>query len=367
MGKIFFSFKKEHKFIIYTGIIQIIIASIMIFKNRKIDKNVNSSIIVIAKYLGNFAIIVLYIFEKILSKRNKYVKLISNVNDKNQKKKCLDIYRKYLLLICVLISRIIHNLFQYNFYLHQIKDYTKFWNYKIDFFALMIVPLIINSNYYFYSHHYFSLVLFFLSFVFDYFKFDKKHFFLNFSYFLNRSFSNAICLNIYEFLNKYEFMNIYLLASIEGLINIIDIILIEFIMKLFKLNAINLYESFVFFLKTQNLRIVCYLYFIFEFIYKYYFFIIIKSLNPSFTPVGHLFFVLIFEIIMEINILQKISHLLSLLGCLIYLEILIIDKYGLGTYVKINIKDRASKTFIDDIELIKDSSINEESLEKIED
>ena len=175
MGKIFFSFKKEHKFIIYTGIIQIIIASIMIFKNRKIDKNVNSSIIVIAKYLGNFAIIVLYIFEEILSKRNKYVKHISNI--KNQKKKCLEIYRKYLLLICVLISRIIHNLFQYNFFYYQIKDYTEFWTLKIDFFALIIVPLIINSKYYFYSHHYFSLVLLFLSFIFDYFNFDQNHFF----------------------------------------------------------------------------------------------------------------------------------------------------------------------------------------------
>ena len=366
MGKIFFSFKKEHKFIIYTGIIQTIIASIMMFKNRMIGKKGNSSIIVIAKYLGNFAIIVLYIFEKALSKRNK-VKHISNVNDKNQKKKCLEIYRKYLLLICVLISRIIHNLFEYNFFDYQIKYYPEFWYFKIEFFALIIVPLIINSKYYFYSHHYFSLVLFFLSFVFDYFKFDKKYFFLGVAYFLNRSFSNAICLNIYEFLNKYEFMNIYLLASIEGLINIIDIILIEFIMKLFNLNALNLYQSFVFFFNSRNLRIVCYINFIFEFIYKYYFFIIIKSLNPSFTPVGHLFLVIFFEIIMERNPLPIISLLLSLLGCLIYLEILIIDKCGLGTYVKINIKDRASKTFLDDTELLKDSSINEDSLEKIED
>ena len=57
---------------------------------------------------------------------------------------------------------------------------------------------------------------------------------------------------------------------------------------------------------------------------------------------------------------------MGLLGCLIYLEILVIDKCGLGTNVKINIKDRASKTFLYDIELIKDSSINEDSLEKIE-
>ena len=348
MGKIFFSFKKEHQFIIYMGITQIIGIVILDFKKRMIDKNENSSIIVIATYLGNFAIIILYYFEKLLSKRNKYVKYI---------------------LICVFISRIIYNLFQYNFYLRQIQSYRDFWAFKIDFFSLMIVPLIINSKNYFYSHHNFSLALLFLSFVFDFFTFNvfETHFILNFAYIINKAFINAICLNIYAFLNKYEFMNIYLLASIEGLINIIDIILIEFIMKLFNLNAINLYESFVFFLKTQNLRIVCYIYFIFEFIYKYYFFIIIKSLNPSFTPVGHLFFVIIFEILMKINILRIISHLLSLLGCLIYLEILIIDKCGLGTYVKINIKDRASKTFIDDIELITDSSINEDSFEKIED
>ena len=366
MGKIFFSFKKEHKFIIYTGIIQTIIASIMMFKNRMIGKKGNSSIIVIAGYLGNLSIIVLYIFEEILSKRNKYVKLISNVNDKNQKKKCLEIYRKYLLLICVLITRIIHNLFQYNFFYYQIKYYPEFWYFKIEFFALIIIPLIINSKYYFYSHHYFSLVLFFLSFVFDYFKFDKKYFFLGVAYFLNRSFSNAICLNIYEFLNKYEFMNIYLLASIEGLINIIDIILIEFIMKLFNLNALNLYQSFVFFFNSRNLRIVCYINFIFEFIYKYYFFIIIKSLNPSFTPVGNLFIAIFFEIMLERKILPIISLLLSLLGCLIYLEILIIDKCGLGTYVKINIEDRALKSFMNDLELLKDSSFNEDTLEKIQ-
>ena len=176
MGKIFFSFKKEHKFIIYMGILQIINLFTTLIKNILSEKR-NSSIIVIAKYLGNFAIIVLYIFEEILSKRNKYVKHISNVNDKNQKKKCLEIYRKYLLLICVLISRIIHNLFQYNFFYYQIKDYTEFWTLKIDFFALIIVPLIINSKYYFYSHHYFSLVLLFLSFIFDYFNFDQNHFF----------------------------------------------------------------------------------------------------------------------------------------------------------------------------------------------
>ena len=70
MGKIFFSFKKEHRFILYMGILQIIGSFIMMLKNL-ISKNVNNSIIVIAEYLGNFAIIVLYIFEKALSKRNK--------------------------------------------------------------------------------------------------------------------------------------------------------------------------------------------------------------------------------------------------------------------------------------------------------
>ena len=82
---------------------------------------------------------------------------------------------------------------------------------------------------------------------------------------------------------------------------------------------------------------------------------------------GNLFIAIFFEIIIERRTLQIISLLIGLLGCLIYLEILIIDKCGLGTYVKINIKDRASKTFLDDTELIIDSSINEDSLEKIED
>ena len=334
-----------------------------------IDKNENSSIIVIATYLGNFAIIILYYFEQLLSKRNKYVKYISNINNKNQNHKYLEIYRKHLLLICVFISRIIYNLFQYNFYLRQIQSYRDFWAFKIDFFSLMIVPLIINSKNYFYSHHNFSLALLFLSFVFDYFTFNvfETHFILNFAYIINKAFINAICLNIYAFLNKYEFMNIYLLASIEGLINIIDIILIEFIMKLFNLNALNLYQSFVFFFNSRNLRIVCYINFIFEFIYKYYFFIIIKSLNPSFTAVGHLFFVLILAILMEKNTLRIISSLIGLFGCLIYLEILVIDKCGLGTNVKINIKDRAAKSFIDDSELLKDSSINDDSIDKIED
>ena len=108
MGKIFFSFKKEHRFILYMGILQIIGSFIMMLKNL-ISKNVNNSIIVIAGYLGNFAIIVLYIFERALSKRNK-VKHISDINEKNQKKKFLEIYRKYLLLICVLITSIIYNL-----------------------------------------------------------------------------------------------------------------------------------------------------------------------------------------------------------------------------------------------------------------
>ena len=369
MGKIFFSFKKEHQFIIYMGITQIIGEFILDFKKRMIDKNENSSIIVIATYLGNFAIIILYYFENLLSKRNKYVKYISNINNKNKNHKYLEIYRKHLLLICVFISRIIYNLFQYHFYLHQIQSYRDFWTFKIDFFSLIIVPLIIISKDYFYSHHYFSLALLFLSFVFDYLTFNvfETHFILNFAYVLNKAFINAICLNIYAFLNKYEFMNIYLLASIEGLINLIDIILIECIMKIFNLNALHLYQSFIFFFDSQNLRIVCYIYFIFEFIYRSFFFTIIRVLDPSFTPLGYLINVILYEIFFQNSILRIMSLIICLLGCLIYLEILIIDKYGLGTNVKINIKSRASSTFLSDIEFMKHSTINEDSLEKTED
>ena len=60
------------------------------------------------------------------------------------------------------------------------------------------------------------------------------------------------------------------------------------------------------------------------------------------------------------------SLIICLLGCLIYLEILVIDKCGLGTNVKINIEARALKSFMNDQELIKDSTINEESFEKFE-
>ncbi len=369
MGKIFFSFKKEHQFIIYMGITQIIGLVILNFKNRMIDEKKNSSINVVAQYLGNFAIIILYFFEEILSKKNKYVKSISNINNKNQKHKYLENYRKYLLLICVFISRIIYNLFQYNFYLHHLQTYRDFWAFKIDFFSLMIVPLIINSKDYFYSHHYFSLVLLFLSFVFDYFTFNvfETHFILNFAYVFNKAFINAICLNIYAFLNKYEYMNIYLLGGIEGFINLIDIILIECIMKIFNLNALNLYQSLTFFLDSQKLRILCYIYFVYEFIYRYYFFVIIRVLDPSFTPLGYLINVILYEIMFENNILRMMSLMMCLLGCLIYLEILVIDKWGLGTNVKINIKDRASSTFLADTELIKDSSINDDSFERTED
>ncbi len=82
MGKIFFSFKKEHKIIIYMSILRIICTLPQFMKKILSD----SSIIVFAGYLGNLSIIVLYILEKILSKRNKYVKHISNINGKNQKK-----------------------------------------------------------------------------------------------------------------------------------------------------------------------------------------------------------------------------------------------------------------------------------------
>ena len=47
MGKIFFSFKKEHKFIIYMGILQIINLFTTLIKNILSEKR-NSSIIVFA-------------------------------------------------------------------------------------------------------------------------------------------------------------------------------------------------------------------------------------------------------------------------------------------------------------------------------
>ena len=362
MALIKLSFTKIRKILLYYFLIQIlfnIATSIEYYYIAKDYFNPNSLYFV--TFLGNSCLIFLYLIEnKRLKKetkdKRKSTKILYLDNEEgNEKKKkftrknkkknsYLNKTKSFLLIICIFFLRMFDVLSEYpffNYYIGLGNDYQI----KFEFIAMMVIPFIIKNNYKVYSHQLFSFIFLILSLSLDFFLYNKgKKVFIILSL-ICKAIPLALSLNIIKYLNESQFINIYLLGCLDGLIYIIDIIIIEYIRKFFNFEF-YLLNSFP--IDNFGFIISSIFSFLKGFFYNYILFSIIQTLGPIYVSAVGLFLTILSELIFFFNIILIVSIIFALIGSLVFLEILIINCCGLGKNVKVNILSRTEQ---EDLEL----------------
>ena len=334
MSLIKLSFKKEHKLLLYSFGIQIVFSIILVFKNRFQKKlNINDKILDFFEFIGNFFLIFLYLFENKLSNRNKknnnqnkiipkitdnFIKHLDLINIKNAKQKFLKKNKKYILIFCIFFLRTIDCVSQYPFFDYYIKKGSNFVV-KCKFISIILASFLFQVYLKFYMHQYFAFILIFISYIINFISLKNKNkiYFILMSLFI-KSISSSLSLYIFKYLNEIEYINIYLLGAIDGLIYII-----------------KFFEGFFFY---------------------YIIFTIIKILNPIYVIVFDVVILIFSNITLKFYLLIPI--ILELVGILIFMEILIINCFGLGKNVEENIKKRAIEQYNSDIEFLNEVSFN---------
>ncbi len=360
------SFKKEYKIILYLFGIEIVFAIVLIFKNRfKKKLNINDKILDFFHFIGNFFLIFLYLFENKLSHRNKknnnqkniipntdnFIKHLDLINIKNEKQKFLKKNRKYILIFCIFFLRTIYCVSEYPYFNYYI---NKGSNFKVicEFISIILTSFIFQVYLKFYMHQYFAFILIFISYIMNFISLKAKNkiYLILISLFI-KSISNSLSLYIFKYLNEIEYINIYLLGSIDGLIYIINIILIDFIRYILCFN----FFYFNNFIRVEYEFFILFLIEFFEgFFVNYIIFTIIKILNPIYLILFEIVISKFFDIILKFDIFSPM--ILEILGILIFMEILIINCFGLGKNVEENIKKRAIEQYNSDIEFLNEVS-----------
>ena len=369
MSLIKLSFKKEHKLLLYSFGIQIVFSIILVFKNRFQKKlNINDKILDFFEFIGNFSLIFLYLFENKLSHRNKknnnqnkiipkitdnFIKHLDLINIKNAKQKFLKKNKKYILIFCIFFLRTIDCVSQYPFFDYYIKKGSNFVV-KCKFISIILASFLFQVYLKFYMHQYFAFILIFISYIINFISLKNKNkiYFILMSLFI-KSISSSLSLYIFKYLNEIEYINIYLLGSIDGLIYIINIILIDFIRYILCFDFLN-FNNFI---RVEYEFFILFLIKFFEGFFSYYIiFTIIKILNPIYVIVFDVVILIFSNITLKFDLLIPI--ILELVGILIFMEILIINCFGLGKNVEENIKKRAIEQYNSDIEFLNEVSFN---------
>ena len=345
----YFSINKEIKKIILFGIVYRICFTFVqpltnFFGGRKLDEK----FIDFLQNSGGFALLFLYIFETILSKRiseKKKNEARQKIFKKNYKIKFIDKYRKTFLYLCCFFLRFVIINFHYNplnNYLTQYKK-EKFVMQEVGQIAVIIIGFILfYSKKKFYVHHSFSFFLITFSIFIKIFVNKSILIYVIFSFF--KYYFNYLCLYIYKMLNEFEFRNIYWLGFLDGVFYFVNFILYELI-KYFITSDPKFFQSFKF--TDWNFLIIIILNFSLGFFYNYVSFYIIQILDPTYITFPFVLINFIFAILKLLNkeFLTFFLQLLILIGSLLYLEILIINICGLGENVKINIQNRSQENY----------------------
>ena len=352
MSLIKLSFQKKHIILLYCLGLHILYAIARITKNvfrKKEDFNIDS--LYFMGHIGNSFLIFLYLIEKKRSKKKTNVKkktdIILYLNDEEDKERNKKVYVKnkikksYLnekkisiLIVCVIFLKVILVLFEYPFFYYYINlgeiDIIKF-----EVISLMLMSFIIKTNKKVYSHQLFSFILVIISLSLDFILNKKVKIFFIILSSICKTIPYAITLNIYKYLNESQFVNIYLLGCLNGLIHIINIIIIEYIRKFFNIEFYYLIELP---LKNKGFIITSILNILSGFFYNYMMFSIIQTLDPIHISIIDL---ILDESINDLNLITSVSLIFTIIGILIFLEILILNFCGLGRNVKENILNRA--------------------------
>ena len=289
--------------------------------------------------ITNIFLIIFYFIEKYKSKlklEEKGIILENNLEDNYQ-----SLFKEVSLIISSLIFKFIFNYILIVFY-KTIKE--------IDIFDILILILMLLEIFIFkkniYSHQIFSICMIFIILLFYLILNSKKSNF-KFSYILSLLSSYSLSFNylLIKYINTNYFTNIYLLATINGGPGTI-----QFLFQSYDkiIGLLNRYDD------LEKILIII-LYFIMMLINNFLMFKIISILNP-FHPLLIDFitsFIIENIIIKDFQFRNSLLLFLSVIFCLIYLEIIILNFCGLNKNIKENIIHRGEKELVK--ELISDS------------
>ena len=352
MSFIKISLSKGHIILLYYfGVIILYFISYLfrLYYRKKDYFNQNS--LYFMAHIGNSFLIFLYLIEKKRSKiKSNYKKktdiiLCLSVEEDKERNKKISIKNKIkksylnekkisILIVCVIFLKTIGVLFEYPFFNYYI-ELGGINIIKFEAIFLMIIPFIIKTNNKLYSHQLFSFILVIISLSLDFILNKKVKIVFIILSSICKTIPYAITLNIYKYLNESQFVNIYLLGCLNGLIHIINIIIIEYIRKFFN---IEFYYLIKLPLKDKGFIITSILYILSGFFYNYMMFSIIQTLDPIHISIIDL---ILDESINDLNLITSVSLIFTIIGIIIFLEILILNFCGLGRNVKENILNRA--------------------------
>jgi len=258
-------------------------------------------------------LILFYIIEKYLSKNEN-----DKFNEKNQ------------ILIPIIILIMCYFIFNF-IYLYPIKfsvPINDVEEYMIIIIFLILIEKICFKNY-FYSHQILSfniIIILFLYFLINNIIQSK----LKLSYLLLslKCYSYSFRYQLIKYINMKYYINIYLLGSISGIFGLIQY-LIQYELDLFQF---NLYNIFLF--------ILLFIIFIINVYLEYK---IIYELGTIFRFMSDFISIYISKIIFNEKFDSILIGLISIICCLIYLEIIQLNFCNLNKNTKINIEKRMKK------------------------
>ena len=280
--------------------------------------------------LSQLCLIIFYFWEKYLTKE---MKKKFNQMKKNKTQKTI-----IFLIVFSIIFFVIYNYIEFNFK----SNLTILESYITISLLLILIDLIFFKKH-FYSHHIISIHL--NIFLIIYFIITKKKYGLTDIFFIIKYYSYSFSFFLIKYINTIYYINIFLLGSLSGM---------SFLVQYFIHNGIYI-------IINQNNLLYVMIFFIVVLIQVFLYFMIVLKLG-----VIHAFiidslsnFILLSFDLSKINIIEIIIIGLSIISCLIYLEIMELNFCGLNHNIKKIIGNRAIKEIKDELEQFNNSSIDD--------
>ncbi len=255
--------------------------------------------------LSQLCLIIFYFWEKYITKemKKKFHQLKKNKNK----------ITKNFLIAFSIIFFVIYSYIEFNF-----KSNLNILERYITISLLLILIDFIFFKKHFYSHHIISINV--NIFLIIYCIITKKKYVLNDIFFIIKYYSYSFSFLLIKYINTIYFINIFLLGSLSG---------ISFLVQYFIHNGIYI-------IINQNNLLYVMIFFIVVLIQVFLYFIIVLKLG-----VIHAFiidslsnFILLSFDLSKINIIEIIIIGLSIISCLIYLEIMELNFCGLNHNIK---------------------------------
>ena len=292
----------------------------------EINGNYNDDINFLTQFFTSLFLFIIYRIETILSKREIKIKTIQL---KTNNKKIP--YDKIFIIIIFFIYYFIY-IYLFNF----IEEYCEVNQYSHIYFVLLIDNVFFKNQYY--SHQILSLNIYLVITIFIFLE-TFKQFKLSIFFIILSYFSSSFAYLMLKYINIKYFINVYLLGSLIAMLDMINIIC-------FKKISLNLNFSYDDLIYLIGMIILSYL-----FIY-----ILNKSSTVHSIVIksnSYIFFLVMNDIRNnKISILRIILIILSIISCLIYLEVIELNFCNLNIDLKKQINEREK------IEVENDSKYN---------